>query len=57
VPRDIPDEESRERIIFALLILRVLDIRHEDGDGWLRLSPFVPDWPLMKSSVQQAGTF
>jgi hypothetical protein len=42
VPLDIPNERSRERIIFALLLIHVLDVRHEDDDAWLRLSPLRP---------------
>jgi hypothetical protein len=42
VPADIPDQRTRERIIFTLLMIRVLDVRHEGGDAWLRLSPLRP---------------
>jgi hypothetical protein len=42
-PLDIPEERLRAKIIFALLMIRVLDVRSEDGAPWLRLSPLRPE--------------
>jgi len=42
-PVDIPDPHIREKVIFTLLLLRILDIgRRNDGEARLRLSPFRP---------------
>jgi hypothetical protein len=38
-PLLIPDERAREKIVFALLLLQVLEVRREDGAHWLHLSP------------------
>ncbi len=58
VPRDIPDDETRERIIFALLILRVLDIRHEDSaPAGCASPPSSPTGRLVKGPVHQARSF
>jgi hypothetical protein len=37
-PLDIPQEDAREKIIFALLLSRVLEFRREEGVAWLKLS-------------------
>ncbi len=42
-PLDIPDDRTRERVVFALLMLRVLDIRREKNETHLRLSPLRPE--------------
>lgn len=42
-PLDIPDDRSRDKIVFALLMLRILEVEQEDGEARLRLSPFRPE--------------
>ena len=42
LPLDIPDEEARWRIVFALQLTQIVDMRREDRDYWLVLSPLRP---------------
>jgi hypothetical protein len=35
-PVEIPDDTARERVVFALLHLRILEMIHDDGVAWLR---------------------
>jgi hypothetical protein len=37
-PLDIPNPDTREKIIFALLLSRVLEFGREEGVAWLKLS-------------------
>ncbi len=37
-PLDIPDERIRQRVIFSLLLVRVLEIRFVEENAWLHLS-------------------
>lgn len=42
VPLEIPRERARERILYALQILQVIDVRREDGELWVTLNPLRP---------------
>jgi hypothetical protein len=44
-PVEIPNDRSRERIIFALLHLHILEMTHEAETTWLRYigAPPLPD--------------
>lgn len=42
LPLDLPDESERDRILRALLLLQVAEIRRERGEMLLRLSPLAP---------------
>jgi len=43
-PVDIPNDREREKIVFALLLLRILDVQQEEnGVARLRISPFRPE--------------
>lgn len=42
VPLAIPDDATRDRVVFALLLLHVLEIRREDDVALLRLSVLGP---------------
>jgi hypothetical protein len=42
LPLDLPNDRERDRIIHALLLLQIAEIRYERGELWLRLSPLAP---------------
>lgn len=42
-PLAIPDDRAREKIIFTLLLLQILEVRHDEAVHWLRLSPRRPE--------------
>ena len=42
LPLDLPDDRDRDRILHALLLLQVAEIRREGSEMWLRLSPLAP---------------
>ncbi len=46
VPIDIPDDRVREKIVFALLIVQVLEVRTDNGENWLQLSALRPTLDL-----------
>ncbi len=41
-PVEIPDDRMREKIIMALLLLQVLEVRQEEKTTWLRLAERTP---------------
>ncbi len=41
-PLEIPEAGARERVILALLMLHVLELRHEEKTAWLRLVQRAP---------------
>jgi hypothetical protein len=51
-PVEIPDDAARERIIFALLHLRVLEMFQDDGAAWLRFVGGSPVAPVALGSSQ-----
>ena len=42
LPFDLPDERHRVRIVRALQMLQITEIRPEKGELWLRFSPLAP---------------
>ena len=42
LPIDIPDEEARWRILFALQLTQIVDLRREDRDFWIVPNPLRP---------------
>jgi hypothetical protein len=44
LPLEIPDAPRRFKILFALQLVQVIDIRREDRELWVVLSPLRPAW-------------
>jgi hypothetical protein len=42
VPLEIPDDRARERILFALQLLQIIDVRRHERDFWVTLNALRP---------------
>jgi hypothetical protein len=49
LPLEIPNERLRLKILFALQLLQIVEIRREDRELWISLSPLRPASLLRKS--------
>lgn len=59
VPLEVPDEATRERVVFALLLLGLIEQRREEGITWLHSLQPEPRAPLERkgSALDEPGLF
>jgi hypothetical protein len=56
LPLEIPQADTRFKILLALQMVQVIDVRREDRELWVRLSPLRPSalaWRINRGEAER----